>query len=162
MPLFLLGDGHSVSGTVILFAGCPIQWESRRQTLVALSTAEAELTALVAGLQTGRSVRALLELLVADVDLEIYDDNRAAVVLASGSGGGWRTRHLRIRASGLAEALKGGEVSLNHRMGSSLWADAMTKPLPTQSLRRFCRGVWLGSPLKVLSHKGGKEKYKRW
>ena len=73
----------------------------------------------------------------------LYNDNRAAVVLAAGTGGGWRTRHLRIRAHCLAEAIKMGESSLNHRPGSSLWADALTKSLPPQSLERFCQGVFL-------------------
>lgn len=57
-----------------------------------------------------------------------------------------RTRHLRIRASCLSEALKAGELTLSHRMGSSLWADGLTKPLPAQHLSRFCEGVWLGGP----------------
>ena len=140
---FSPGDSHSVSGTIILLAGCPIQWESKKQSLMALSTAEAELSALIEGLQAGRSVRALIELLLDDVSLELYNDNRAAVVLAAGTGGGWRTRHLRIRAHCLAEAIKMGESSLNHRPGSSLWADALTKSLPPQSLERFCQGVFL-------------------
>ena len=143
---FSPGDGHSVSGTIILLAGCRIQWESKKQTLMALSTAEAELTALVDGLQTGRSVRALIQLITSEVDLELYNDNRAAVILASGAGGGWRTRHLRIRACGLSEALKNGELSLSHRVGTSLWADGLTKPLPAHHLGRFCRGIWLGGP----------------
>ena len=84
---FSPGDGHSVSGTIILLAGCPVQWESKKQGLMALSTAEAELTAIVEGLQSGRSVRALVELLMANVDLELYIDNRAAVVLAVEGGG---------------------------------------------------------------------------
>ena len=140
---FSPGDGHSTSGTVVLLAGCPVQWESRKQTLMALSTAEAELTALVEGLQTGRSVRALVELLSEEVSLELFNDNRAAVVLASGAGGGWRTRHLRIRAFCLSEALSKGELTLEHRSGAWLWADALTKSLPAPSLERFCRGVFL-------------------
>ena len=143
---FSPGDSHSISGTVVLLAGCPIQWESKKQSLMALSTAESELTAILEGLQAGRSARALINLIMPVVDLELYNDNRAAVVLASGSGGGWRTRHLRIRASCLSEALKTGEVSLSHRTGTSLWADGLTKPLPAHHLARFCRGVWLGSP----------------
>lgn len=143
---FSPGDGHSISGTIILLAGCPVQWESKKQTLMALSTAEAELTAVVGGLQTGRSVPALMQLLIPKVDLEIFNDNRAAVVLASGSGGGWRTRHLRVRANCMAEALREGELTLSHRVGTSLWADGLTKPLAAQHLDRFCRGVWLGGP----------------
>lgn len=144
---FSPGDSHSVSGTVILLAGCPVQWESRRQSLMALSTAEAELTALVEGLQTGRSVRSLVQLLLPEVDLELYNDNRAAVVLASGAGRGWRTRHLRIRASCLAEALK---------MASSLSATGwephcgqMRSPKPFRcnpwtgsAEESFCTGRW--------------------
>ena len=152
---FSPGDSHSISGTIILLAGCPVQWESRKQSLMALSTAESELTALVEGLQTGRSVRALVQLLLSEVEVELFNDNRAAVVLASGSGGGWRTRHLRIRARCIAEALKQGEVTLNHRCGSHLWADALTKPLPSQSLSRFCRGVWLGSSILNSEDQGG-------
>eukprot|EP00913_Durusdinium_trenchii_P016999 g15984.t1 len=129
---------------MILLAGCPVQWESRKQSLMALSTAEAELTAIVEGLHTGRSVRALAELFVEKVDLEIYNDNRAAVVLTAGTGGSWRTRHLRIRASCLTEALRLGELTLAHRVGTSLWADGLTKPLPAQHLSRFCQGVGLG------------------
>ena len=140
---FRSGDSHSVSGSIILLAGCPIQWESKKQGLMALSTAEAELSALIEGLQSGRSTRALVELLLEEVTLELYNDNRAAVILASGTGGGWRTRHLRIRAHCLAEAIKVGEVSLNHRAGSSLWADALTKSLPPSSLEKFCQGVFL-------------------
>ena len=34
---FSPGDGHSISGTIILLAGCPVQWETRKQSLVALS-----------------------------------------------------------------------------------------------------------------------------
>ena len=149
---FSPGDSHSTSGTIILLAGCPVQWESKKQSLMALSTAEAELTALLEGLQAGRSVRALVELLLPKVNLEIYNDNRAAVVLGSGSGGGWRTRHLRIRASCLAEALRVGELTLEHRAGSALWADALTKPLPSQSLERFCFGVLL-KPLEAVDIK---------
>eukprot|EP00913_Durusdinium_trenchii_P016583 g15588.t1 len=154
---FSPGDSHSVTGTIILLAGCPVQWESRKQSLMALSTAEAELTAIVEGLQTGRSVRSLVQLFTSKVDLEIYNDNRAAVVLATGAGGGWRTRHLRIRASCLSEALRAGELTLSHRVGTALWADGLTKPLPSLQLSRFCSGIWLGDPSLGADDQGGKQ-----
>ena len=65
---FSPGDGHSVSGTVILLAGCAVGVQETRP-------------------QSERSVRALVELLMANVDLELYNDNRAAVVLAVEGGG---------------------------------------------------------------------------
>lgn len=49
----------------------------------------------------------------------------------------------RAISSCLADALRVGEVTLDHRLGSALWADALTKPLPAQSLEKFCRGIHL-------------------
>ena len=131
-------DMHSISGLVVLYAGSPIQWDSHKQTLIALSTA---LNALLEGLAAGRSVRSLLCQLQPVVDFDLFNDNRAAIILAGGQGGGWRTRHLRIRANCLAEAIKEKEVDLSHRAGTKLWADSLTKCLPTQSLERFWSGV---------------------
>lgn len=137
------GEEHSITGVVVMMAGAPVQWESKKQGLISLSTAEAELTALLEGLQAGRSVRALLELMMGEVRMELYNDNRAALILGLGTGGGWRTRHLRIRARCLAEALQKGELSLSHRPGTELWADALTKCLPAGPLDRACRGLGL-------------------
>ena len=50
---------------------------------MSLSTAESELTGLVEGLQVGRSVRALVELIMLRVDVELHNDNRAAIIIAS-------------------------------------------------------------------------------
>ena len=49
----------------------------------------------------------------------------------------------RAISSCLADALRVGEVTLDHRLCSALWADALTKPLPAQSLEKFCRGIHL-------------------
>ena len=134
------GD-HSVSGLVIMWAGCPIQWHTQRQGLVALSTAEAELVAMVDSLQAGRAARSFIELIQGTTELEMHGDNRAALVLATGQGGGWRTRHLRIRSSALSEAIATKEVKLFHRRGTKLYADALTKILPAFPLSQFRTGM---------------------
>ena len=152
---FGVEDEHSVSGLVVLYGGVPIQWESKKQGLIALSTAEAELAALMEGVQAGRSVRALVSLVEDEVELELYNDNRAALILASGQGGGWRTRHLRIRANCLAEAVKEKELSLTHRPGTKLWADALTKCLPAGPLERFRKGIGLYGEKKEIQ--GGED-----
>ena len=140
---FAVNDQHSITGIMILYAGGAVHWDTRKQTLVALSTAEAELTALVDALQAGRSVRALVDLFEKRTTMEVANDNRAALVLGSGQGGGWRTRHLRIRAACVSEAVSNGEIILMHRPGSHLWADALTKVLPPALLERFKTGIKL-------------------
>ena len=134
------GD-HSISGLVILMGGAPVQWHTQRQGLVALSTAEAELVAMVDALQSGRALRSFVELIFPVTEMEMHGDNRAALVLATGQGGGWRTRHLRIRSSALSDALNQKELALHHRSGTKLLADALTKLLPTVPLAVFRKGM---------------------
>ena len=151
---FAVQDQHSVTGVMILYAGGAVHWDTRKQSLVALSTAEAELTALLDALQAGRSVRALVGLFEKETTMEVVNDNRAALILGSGQGGGWRTRHLRIRAACLAEAASGGEITLLHRPGAQLWADALTKVLPPALLERFKAGIGLrGATTPVIEEK---------
>ena len=142
---FAARDAHSVTGLVILYGGAPIQWETKKQGLIALSTAEAELTSLLEGLQCGRAARSLINLIEDTTVMELLNDNRAALILASNQGGGWRTRHLRIRANCLAEAVDTKEVDLQHRVGTKLWADSLTKVLAAPSLQRFKEGIGLRS-----------------
>lgn len=101
---------------------------------------------MVDALQAGRSVRSFVELIHPGTDMVMFGDNRAALILAGGQGGGWRTRHLRIRSSALADALKRGELQLFHMAGTRLLADALTKLLHAVPLRRFCIGMGMVSP----------------
>ena len=138
---FGVSGGKSISGVVVMYGGAPVMWDSRRQGITALSTAEAELTALVDGLLVGRSIKALLEVLGETVSMELYNDNRAALILVTGQGGSWRTRHLRIRAAAISEAIQTGEVEVAHRMGTKLLADALTKLVPVANMERFREGM---------------------
>ena len=109
-----------------------------QQTLISLSTAEAELNALLEGLTAGRSARSLLNQLQPIVDFDLFNDNRAAIILAGGLA------NTPLEDQGelcLAEAIKEKELDLGHRAGTKLWADSLTKCLPTQSLKRFCNGI---------------------
>jgi len=113
---------------------------------VAHSTAEAELIAYCESLVVGRATEALLASIWQQWDFEkvIYGDNAAAINLAHGvSTASWRTRHLRIRASVLKEALDeskgriGGGWKLLHLKGTELVADGCTKPLQGQTFTQF-------------------------
>ena len=142
---------RSIQGLVICFAGAPISWQSSTQPFITHSTAEAELVSYCEGLTAGRATEALLcsmwgERLEANNPFErvIYGDNAAAIGLAHGnSASSWRTRHLRVRAHLLREALSesdsypGGRWQLCHLKGTELVADGMTKPLAGASFFGF-------------------------
>ena len=126
-------SGKSHQGLVVSWGGAPIHWESSRQTLVALSTAEAELIAMVSAVQAGEAVASLISEIIGRVpEKQLFGDNSAAISIVSGPPTSWRTRHLRLRSSALREKLEGGSWSLHHLAGEGLCADMLTKALGAQ------------------------------
>ena len=99
-------------------------------------------------LNAGRSAEAMLATMMGKqtgtkaIEKVMYGDNVAAIGLAQGtSGSTWRTRHLKIRASYLREALDGkaadGVWRLLHLKHTELVADGLTRPLLGQAFRAF-------------------------
>ena len=138
------------------YAGVPIAWQCGAQPFVAHSTAEAELIAYCEALVVGKATEALLCVIWGEdiksntFDRVIYGDNAAAIGLAHGvTTSSWRTRHLRIRASVLKEALNdskanpGGRWKLLHLKGTELVADGLTKALLGQAFLRFVEDLGL-------------------
>ena len=144
---FGVGSRHrSLQGIIIYFAGSPVAWASSQQPFVTYSTAESELVSYGEGLTAGRAMLALLcsmmDVAPTTIEKIIYGDNSAAISMAHGTGtSSWRTRHLRVRASFLKEALDGvtpdGPWKLFHLRGTELVADGLTKPLHGQAFFRF-------------------------
>ena len=63
-------SGRSHQRLIVQWAGVPISWESSRQSLVSLSTAESELIAVVSGAQMGDAMASLIsEILGVDPDV---------------------------------------------------------------------------------------------
>lgn len=167
---FAAGGERSTTGLTVKYGGAPIFWLSVRQSTMAVSTAEAELNAQMEALTAGRSLRVLVEICE---ELEtvnvIYNDNMAALAISNGTSGSWRTRHLRIRANALAEALENREWLLRHLDGRFLVADELTKALQGVLHDRFIHGLHLrgeravsGAEVQVKSMSlGGGEKAKK-
>ena len=149
------GSGHrSIQGVVVCLGGQPICWQTCQQPFVTHSTAEAELVSYCEGLIAGKAAEALVKELtgVTAVMKVIYGDNIAAIGLANGTtSSSWRTRHLRIRASLLKQALDetdaaGGQWKLIHVRGLDLVADGFTKPLFGAAFQRFVENLGMNAP----------------
>ena len=120
---------HSVTGVVIEYLGCPIQWKAKRQSLISLSTAESELISACEGITLTLSIESLLEELAGDLlTKRLLVDNTAAIALAEGSGT-MRTRHLRVRANFVREMIDKKTLELDHCPGDIQLADILTKVL---------------------------------
>ena len=135
-------DGErSHTGWVILMNGAPILWRSGRQTIMSLSTAEAELNAMLEGGVALLSTKALLmDMGIYFTEKSLISDSTSALSISEGSCS-WRTRHLRIRAQWLHEHISTGSIKVVHCPGERLVADLLTKPLSSARLRALLR-LW--------------------
>ena len=91
-------DRHSTSGNVMLIAGGAVSWLSKRQTTVALSTAEAEYVSLTTMIQEAICIRRLLQCIgEKDDTVTVFEDNQGATKMAQNPVMHSRTKHIDIR-----------------------------------------------------------------
>ena len=110
-------SAKSHTGWVIMWGDNPIAWRSSRQGTVALSTAEAELTAILEGAIALLGIESPLVDLNEEIeDKRVGSDSMSALTISAGNGS-WRTRHLRLKAAWLQEKLGSGEVDGYHVPG---------------------------------------------
>ena len=135
--------GKSHTGWLVTVGSVPVAWRSSRQSVVTLSTAEAELAASVEGALALMSVEALLCDLGFDKEQGVLrTDSQSALAIQKGSCS-WRTRHLKIKASWITERLFQNELKIEHCPGEIQVADALTKPLTAARLRMLSKLIGL-------------------
>ena len=126
------GGGRSTQGIVVVWRSALIFWESTRQPFVTLSSAEAELVAMITAVQVGESIAPVIEeLSQADISISLPGDNQAALSSFGPGVGSWRNRHLRMRAAAARERISAGVLSATSVPGDLQVADVGTKPLGT-------------------------------
>jgi hypothetical protein len=139
----------STSGFCILLNGGVVSWSSKLQSVVALSTAEAETNAAVEAVKTVMHMRLFLqELSHTQVGPSVvYEDNASAISLAQNKEQSKRARHYQLKVHFLKDLHKRG-VFCYEKVGTrDQVADAFTKALPRDDFVRFRE--WMG--VKVSS-----------
>ena len=110
-------------------------WEASKQPFVTLSSAGAELVAVIAGIVAAESVGGVIEELTeSDVTISALCDNQATVRSFAAGSLGWRSRHLRMRAAAGRERVEMGSLVVTYVPGSVQLADLATKPLAKSSI----------------------------
>jgi hypothetical protein len=137
---------RSTSGLIVLLAGSPVAWRSKRQDGVATSTCEAEFVACFNGVQKLRDARLLLR----DFGFElrapspVFMDNENAIQVAANPYSNKRIRHVAVRSALVRELIDAGQVRLCYVPGREQVADIFTKALPaprTAELRQRILGA---------------------
>lgn len=139
-------DRRSVSGALVLVAGCPVAWFSRTQKCVTLSTSEAEYVAMGDGVKEALFVNGVLKFLMPSkkIDqIEVLEDNEGAIALAENPLSSGNSKHIDIRHHFLRGLTEDGVLAIRHVPSEKQHADVLTKALPRelfQSHRGFIFG----------------------
>jgi hypothetical protein len=126
---------------VFTLAGGPVSWQSRRQTTVALSTAEAEYMALCDGTKEALFMRQVLSDIgfAPTAPTTLHEDNKAAIFMAGNPIQHQRSKHIHVRFHFTREALERGDIAIEYIKTSTQLADYLTKALPKDAYLK-CRG----------------------
>lgn len=82
----------------IYYGCCLITWKSKRQLIVALSTTESEMIAIVDTYKELRlAQKSLSEINVSNKKRIIYSDNQPYIIVASKNGYSGRAKHIELR-----------------------------------------------------------------
>ncbi|SGY12204.1 BQ5605_C011g06425 [Microbotryum silenes-dioicae] len=136
---------RSVSGYVFMCAGGAISWIAKRQTLVTLSSTEAEYVAMSYAAREGIWLRRLL----ADLGFEqtaptrLRGDNQSAITLAKHPAFHARTKHIGIHFHFIRDHIAEGTIEMVWVPTGTMAADVLTKGLGTQKHYQFVHAMGL-------------------
>jgi hypothetical protein len=133
-------DRKSVSGYVIQLMGVTVATASKKQNIVALSSAEAELYAITICASEALGIAELLRELHFIVDVRIGTDSDAARAITGRSGAG-ALKHVELRRLCVQDWVKTERLSIHRQDGHSNVADLLTKFLAEARTRMLAQRI---------------------
>lgn len=133
-------DRKSNSGHVFLVNGATVCWSSRKQSMVSLSTCEAEFIALSEACRAASWVRRLLTDMKQRIKgpTTIYEDNQSCLKLIEEEERlSERSKHIDTRFYFIKDYIVKGLIYAKYCPTEKMLADALTKPLPAAKFETF-------------------------
>ena len=131
----------STEGFVFLLAGGAVSWRSKKQSIVATSSCEAEYIALTAAGKEAIWLSRMLAGMLGKAEMEpitVFVDNQGAIDTAKNATINRKNKHIDIRYHYVREAVGNNQVMLKHCSSNEQVADPLTKPLLRISHRAMC------------------------
>ena len=146
-----LNTRKSTTGYVYKFCNSTIQWQSRRQATISLSTMESEYVATAEAAREAIWLRSLLsELGFKQNTTTINCDNQSAIRLANNPGTHARSKHIDIKHHFIREKVFEGDLRLEYVRSEMQDADFLTKSLSRDAHSQNCERIKL-EPLNNAS-----------
>ena len=134
-------DRKSTSGYVFMMSGSAVSWRSKKQSCVALSTAEAEYMALSSATQEAMWMRQLFASLVNEYKLSepttIYEDNQSTICMAKNNQSHGRSKHIDIKYHFVREQVEQQSIKLIYCKSEEMTADILTKGLLNYQFKKL-------------------------
>ena len=133
-------DRRSTSGYCSFVGGNLVTWRSKKQSVVARSSAEAEYRAIALGICELMWLRTLLEDLGVTTKrpMQLFCDNKAAISIANDPVQHDRTKHIEIDRHFIKEKLISGLICLPFVKTEHQLADILTKGLSSKMFHPLC------------------------
>lgn len=127
----------STSGSALFYRDCLVDWKSRKQRIVALSTTEAEMIAVVEAFKEQKAVHKLFEeMTLCKEPWRMFCDNQACIQIAQNIGYNGRAKHIELRFLAVQDIVKRRCIDLQYCASTDNRADMLTKPLQRQQHTR--------------------------
>ncbi|CAO2833049.1 unnamed protein product [Amaranthus hypochondriacus] len=145
-------DRKSTSGYFTVIGGNLVTWRSKKQKVVALSSAEAEFRGIAKGVMEVLWLRKLLTELgfAPEESCVIYCDNQAAISISENPVQHDRTKHVEVDRHFIKEKLEDDIIKLPHVKSEDQLADILTKAVGTQWFKDVLDKLGIGDPITQL------------
>lgn len=140
-------DRRSTAGYVFQFCSGSISWCSKKQSVVALSSCEAEYIAAALGACQALWLENLMDepKLQQKKPMKLLIDNKSAINLAKHPVAHGRSKHIQTRFHFIRDEVNSGKLELEHCQTENQVADIFTKALKVEKFEE------LRDKLKVVS-----------
>jgi hypothetical protein len=125
-----LDKRRSISGYIFSLCGSAVNWKASLQSVVALSTTEAEYVASTEGVKEAIWMRGLVsELGVPQDVIKVYCDSHSAICLTKNDMFQFKTKHIDIKYHFIRDVVAEGKIIVEKVHTDENPADMLTKPL---------------------------------
>jgi Reverse transcriptase (RNA-dependent DNA polymerase)/gag-polypeptide of LTR copia-type/Zinc knuckle len=138
---------HSISGyAYFLGEGC-VTWSSKKQPIIALSTAEAEYVAGTHSSKEASWIRAFMSEIDSAYEgaVPLACDNQSAIAMTKDARYHARTKHIDIRYHYIREQVESDRLAISYVPSEENVADIFTKALPRVQFEYLVRCLGLGN-----------------
>ena len=142
-------DRKSTSGYFTFVGGNLVTWKSKKQKVVALSSAEAEFRGIRNGLTEILWLRLLMEEIgfLSQKTCQMFCDNKAAISIAENPVQHDRTKHVEVDRHFIKEKIEEGSIEFPYVRSEDQLADILTKAVGARNFSDVLGKLSIGNPV---------------